>query len=73
MRLQAEDGEATMSMTITADCINCGACEPACPRGAVSEGEGIYLIDAAKCTECEDEGSQQCAEMCPVDCIVKAE
>jgi len=61
-----------MAMTITSECINCGACEPACPRSAVAEGEGVYVIDAAKCTECADEGAHQCAEMCPVDCIVQA-
>ncbi|EKV31296.1 4Fe-4S ferredoxin, nitrogenase-associated [Caenispirillum salinarum AK4] len=26
-----------------------------------------YIIDAAKCTECEDQGSPQCASVCPVD------
>ena len=61
-----------MAMTINSDCINCGACEPACPRGAVSAGESVYEIDAARCTECVEEGSSQCIEVCPVDCIVKA-
>jgi ferredoxin len=61
-----------MAMTITSECINCGACEPACPRGAVSQGASVYVIEAAKCTECVDEGSSQCVEQCPVDCIVRA-
>ena len=60
-----------MAMTITAECINCGACEPACPRGAIAGGESTYTIEPEKCTECADEGSSQCVEVCPVDCIVK--
>jgi formate hydrogenlyase subunit 6/NADH:ubiquinone oxidoreductase subunit I len=31
---------------------------------AIKEGEGKYVIDAVKCTDC---GS--CAEVCPVECI----
>ena len=27
-----------MSTTITAECINCGACEPECPNTAIYEG-----------------------------------
>jgi ferredoxin len=61
-----------MAMTITTECINCGACEPACPRGAVSQGDTYYVIDAATCTECAEEGSSQCVDQCPVDCIVRA-
>ena len=61
-----------MAMTITGECINCGACEPACPRGAISSGDGIFMVDPAKCTECKDEGASQCVEVCPVSCIEKA-
>ena len=43
------------------DCIACGACEAECPVGAISEGDGKYVIDADACTEC---GS--CADTCPV-------
>lgn len=61
-----------MAMTINEECINCGACEPVCPREAITEGDDIYVIDAELCTECEDEGEQQCVLACPVeDCIVK--
>jgi ferredoxin len=28
----------TMAIKITEDCINCGACEPECPNGAIYEG-----------------------------------
>jgi len=62
-----------MSMKITAECINCGACEPVCPRNAIAEGGDVYVIDPEKCTECVDEGEQQCVLACPVDCIVKLE
>lgn len=61
-----------MAMKITEDCTNCGACEPECPREAISEGDETYVIDPDKCTECVDEGGPQCAEVCPVDAIIKA-
>jgi len=37
-----------------------------------SSGEVMYVIDANKCTECEEEGGPQCREECPVpECIIK--
>ena len=60
-----------MATMITEECINCGACEPECPNEAISEGDDIYVIDPARCTECVgyfDE--EQCAAVCPVDCCV---
>lgn len=60
-----------MATMITEECINCGACEPECPNEAISEGDDIYVIDPARCTECvghHDE--EQCAAVCPVDCCV---
>ncbi len=51
-----------MAYKITDDCISCGACEPECPSGAISEGDGKYEIDAAKCTDCG-----ACAGVCPTD------
>jgi ferredoxin len=59
--------EATMPLFITDDCIMCGACEPACPESAISEGDSKYVIDASKCTDCAT-----CQENCPVDCIQTA-
>jgi len=41
-----------MAYKITEECINCGACEPECPNEAISEGDPVYVIDAARCTEC---------------------
>ncbi len=34
-----------MATVITEECINCGACEPECPNGAISQGDDIYVID----------------------------
>ena len=59
-----------MSLIITEECINCDVCEPECPNGALSQGEDIYIIDPAKCTECVGHFDvPQCVEVCPVDCI----
>jgi ferredoxin len=41
-----------MALMITDQCINCDVCEPACPNGAIAQGEEIYEIDPARCTEC---------------------
>jgi len=57
-----------MSFKITDDCISCGACQAECKNDAISEGDTIYVIDAAKCTECVGWfTNQKCAEVCPVD------
>jgi uncharacterized pyridoxamine 5'-phosphate oxidase family protein len=52
---------------ITDQCTACGTCLPACPAGAVSEGD-IYQIDGNHCLECG-----RCAEVCPVDAIEPAQ
>jgi ferredoxin len=59
-------------MTITTDCISCGACEPDCPNTAISAGDSIYLIDPDKCTECVGAfDTPKCVELCPVEnCII---
>ena len=63
-----------MAMNITEDCISCGACLPECPTDSISEGDTIYVIDANTCVECVGHfDTQQCASVCPVDCIVKAQ
>lgn len=57
-----------MAYLITSDCINCGACEPECPNGAISEGDPVYVINPDKCTQCIGHyESSRCAEVCPVD------
>ena len=61
-----------MAMSITDECISCGACEPDCPVEAISEADTIYVIDANACVECEGyNDSPQCVDVCPVECIVK--
>ena len=59
-----------MALMITDECINCDVCEPACPNDAISQGEEIYQIDPARCTECVGHYDEpQCRKLCPVDCI----
>lgn len=61
-----------MSLIITDECINCDVCEPACPNSAIYQGEMIYEIDPAKCTECVGHFDEpQCMIVCPVNCILK--
>ena len=60
-----------MALMIIEDCINCSVCEPECPNSAISEGDGIYVVDADKCTECVGHFEEsQCVDVCPVDCII---
>ena len=72
-----------MALLITDDCINCGACEPECPNGAIFEAannddnqyssEDFYWIDQDLCTECVGHHDvPQCVSVCPVDAIVPA-
>jgi ferredoxin len=66
-------GIEAMAMKITEECISCGACEPECPTQSISQGDTIYVIDAATCVECVGHhDSPQCVSVCPVDCIIKA-
>ncbi len=58
-----------MATHITEECINCGACEPVCPNGAISAGNPIYVINAERCTECVGfQSTEACQDLCPVDC-----
>ncbi len=60
-----------MATIITDECINCGACEPECPNGAISQGDDIYVINPELCTECVGfHDAEACAAVCPVDCCV---
>jgi len=59
-----------MSLLISDLCINCDVCAPACPNTAISQGEVIYEIDPARCTECVGHFDEpQCVVVCPVECI----
>lgn len=61
-----------MALKIIEECISCGACEPECPNGAISEGDEIYVIDPGHCTECFGfYTTQQCADVCPVESCVQ--
>lgn len=63
-----------MSMKITEECSACGLCVEECPNDAISEKGEIYVIDSEKCKECEGVvDSPKCKEVCPLECIVKAE
>lgn len=57
----------------SAECTGCSACEPECPNDAIREKSGTFVIDAAKCTECDGHfDAPQCVAVCTVDgCIVK--
>ncbi|MGA2383149.1 MAG: YfhL family 4Fe-4S dicluster ferredoxin [Gemmatimonadales bacterium] len=60
-----------MAKTITAECINCGACEPDCPNEAITQGDPVYVIDWEKCTECVGHfDTPKCLEVCPVDGVI---
>ena len=60
-----------MATMITDECINCGACEPECPNGAISEGDETFVIDPALCTECVGfHGDEACQTVCPVECCI---
>lgn len=57
-----------MALKIVDACVNCWACEPLCPNGAIHAARPHFLIDAGICTECAgDHADPQCAEICPVE------
>jgi len=60
-----------VALIITDECINCDVCEPECPNDAIYQGEVIYEINPAHCTECVGHfDNPQCQEVCPVSCII---
>ena len=55
-----------MAYKITDACVACGACAEECPAEAISEGDGIYVIDPDVCVGCGT-----CADVCPNDAPVE--
>ena len=56
-----------MAHVISDECVSCGACESTCPVGAISAGDGKYVVDAGTCIDCG-----ACEAGCPT-CAIKAE
>ncbi len=56
-----------MAFKITDACTSCGACVSECPVDAITEGDGIFVIDADSCIDCG-----ACAGACPVGAPVEA-
>ena len=60
-----------MAIRITDDCIACGACEAESPNGAISEGDGVYVVAPDLCTECVGFFTEAaCLSVCPVECCL---
>lgn len=52
---------------IGSQCTGCSLCEFECPNAAISMKGELFIIDPAKCTECEGHFDMpKCAEVCPV-------
>ena len=59
-----------MALLINDVCVNCDVCAPVCPNQAITQGETIYEIEPARCTECVGHFDEpQCVAVCPVECI----
>ena len=57
-----------MAYKITDAWVACGSCAPNCPVGAITMGDGKYVIDPNKCISCG-----LCASVCPVQAPTPAE
>jgi Fe-S-cluster-containing hydrogenase component 2 len=62
-----------MAYMITAQCINCNACEMECPVRAISAGPSQFVINAEVCIECDGYYPvPRCKWVCPVEACVPA-
>jgi len=50
-----------MAYKIQDTCVSCGACASECPVNSISQGDGIFVVDAGSCIDCGN-----CANVCPV-------
>ena len=57
-----------MAYVISDECVACGTCAEECPAGAISEGDGKYVIDADACLDCGT-----CEAACPTGAISPTE
>ena len=57
-----------MSHVISDECLSCGSCASECPVGAISEGDGKYVVNADECVDCG-----ACESACPVGAIKQAD
>ena len=57
-----------MAAVISDACVSCGACEGSCPVGAISEGDGQFVVDADSCISCG-----ACEGACPSGAITMAD
>ena len=53
-----------MPRKISDACLKCGACADTCPVGAISEGDGQYVVDPDQCIDCG-----ACEDGCPAGAI----
>ncbi len=53
-----------MAHVVSDECVSCGACAPACPVEAISEGPTKYVVDPDTCIDCG-----ACEEPCPTGAI----
>lgn len=56
-----------MAYAVVESCIGCGACEFACGRGAISQGEGFAVLFEVDPLLCDDCGV--CTNVCPVEAL----
>jgi ferredoxin len=62
-----------MAYMITAECINCSACEYDCPVRAITPGPSQFLINPDVCVECDGYYPvPRCQWVCPVNACTPA-